>query len=61
MYKDTWESCIDEELVYKRERQNVHDLFAVTVCKADNSIGHIPRLFSAASYVFLGRPGSRML
>jgi len=39
----------------------VHDPFAVAVRKADNVVGHIPRLFSAACYVFLGRPGSRIL
>ena len=61
VYKDTQESCIGEELVCKRERHNVYGPFAVAVLKADNVVGHIPRLFSAACYVFLGRPGSRIL
>ena len=37
MYKDTWESCIGEELVCKRERHNVYDPFTVTV-KAAHAI-----------------------
>jgi len=31
MYKDTWESCIGEELVCKQERHNVHDPFTVEI------------------------------
>ena len=50
-----------KELVYKQERHNVYDLFAVAVVRIDNVIGHIPRLFLAACYIFLGKSGSRML
>ena len=42
VYKDTWESCIGEGLVCKRERHNVYGLFAMAVLKADNVVGHIP-------------------
>ena len=31
VYKDTWESCIGEELVCKPERHNVYGPFAVAV------------------------------
>ena len=43
MYKDNWESFIGEELVCKRQRDNVYEPFAVAVLKADNIVGHIPR------------------
>ena len=38
-----------------------YDPFAVAVIKVDNVVDHVPRLFSAACYVFLGRPRSRIL
>ena len=33
----------------------------MVVLKADNVVGHAPRIISAACYVFLGRPESRIL
>ena len=38
MYTDTWESCINEELVCKRKRHNVYDPFAVAVVNVDNIV-----------------------
>ena len=33
----------------------------MAVLKADNVVGHAPRMMSAACYAFLGRPESRIL
>ena len=58
MYKDIWDSHLGEELACRRERNNIHDPFAVAVLKSDVIVGHIPRAILAACYVFLGRAGS---
>ena len=62
VYKDIWDSHLGEELACSgRERNmcNIHDPFVVGVLKSDVIVGHISRAISAASYVFLGRAGSR--
>ena len=58
IYKDIWNSQVDEILQCARERHNVRDQFAVTVKKGTNIVGHLPRSISTASYVFLGKPQS---
>ena len=58
VYKDIWDSHLGEELTCRRERNNIHDPYAVAVLKSDVIVGHIPRAISAACYVFLGRAGS---
>ncbi len=58
VYKDIWNSQIDEILQCARERHNVRNQFAVAVKKGTNIVGHLPRSISTASYVFLGKPQS---
>ena len=35
-----------------RERNNIHDPFAVSVLKSDVIVGHVPRAISAACYMY---------
>jgi len=56
--QEMWQSRISEELPCKQEPGNAHDSFAVSVCKNDDIVGHIPRTILPACYMFLGKPGS---
>ena len=55
---DIRDSHLGEELACRRQRNNIHDPFAVAVLKSDVIVGHIPRAISATCYVFLGGAGS---
>ena len=55
VYIDIWHSQLDERLVCKRERHNIHDPFAVAVKKGSIIVGHLPRNISTTFYVFLGK------
>ena len=57
-YKDIWDSHLDKELACRRESNNIHNHFAVAVLKSGVIVGHIPRVISAACYVFLEQAGS---
>ena len=58
VYQHIWTSQTDEVLPCKRESNNAHDCFAVSVNKEDDVVGHIPRKISSICYMFLGRPRS---
>ena len=51
IYKAIWDSHLGEELVCRRERNNIPDPFAVAVLKSDVIVGHVPRAISAVCYV----------
>ena len=51
VYKDIWTSACGEELQSQRETDNVHDLYAVSVLRRGNIVGHIFLLFVTCSYV----------
>ena len=58
IYKDIWNSYIDEVLPCERERHNIHNPFAVAVKKGANVVSHLPHSISIACYVFLGKSRS---
>ena len=50
--KAIWDShLVKNSVVCRRERNNIHDPFAVSVLKSDIIVGHVPRAISAACYV----------
>ena len=48
VYRSIWAPVIDEVFVCKRERHNIHDPFAVAVCKGSAVVGHVPRRIALA-------------
>ena len=46
-YSSIWEPFIGEELQCDRETANPHDLYAVSVLKLWQIVGHIPRNISS--------------
>ena len=59
IYKDIWSSVHGEELHCKREIDNVHDLYAVSVIKHGTGIvGHLPKRISTPCHLFLRKGGS---
>ena len=59
IYKDIWSSVHGEELHCKREINNVHDLYAVSVIKHRTGIvGHLPKQISTPCHLILREGGS---
>ena len=58
VYKDIWNSVLDEELPCQRETGNTSDPFAVGVLKDGVIVGHVPRKISSICSLFLQRRGS---
>ena len=58
MYKAIWNPEIGEELEVLPENNNKHDLYAVSVLKNGDIVGHVPRELSKTIKFFLGTPGS---
>ena len=58
MYQENWSATVGEELVCQRETGNIRDAFAVSVIRASEVVGHIPRKISCICSVFLRRGGS---
>ena len=59
MYQENWSGAtVGEELVCQRETGNIRDAFAVSVMRASEVVGHIPRKISCICSVFLRRGGS---
>ena len=59
IYKDDWIPFIGEELVCEREITNRKDRYAVMAVKDDNIVGHLPKIISMPSSLFL-RSGGRI-
>ena len=57
VYQKSWEAVIGKELDCKREPSNLKDWYAVAVIRDGNVVGHLPRKFSLACYLFIGRGG----
>ena len=57
VYKHLWEAAEGETLPCRCERTNLHDPFAVAITKNDETVGHVPRRFSAACSLFFRRNG----
>ena len=57
-YKDIWEATKGEELLCRRENDNYHDPFSVSVVKEDRIVGHVPKKISTVCLLFLRRGGS---
>ena len=58
VYKEVWETAIEEVLMCHREPTNATDRYAVAVTKAATIIGHLPRKLSKVCSLFLRRGGS---
>ena len=54
-YRSIWNAIDGEELPYRVELSNPHDLFAVAVCKSEIVVGHIPKKISSICSSFLRR------
>uniref|UniRef100_A0A1X7V6W2 HIRAN domain-containing protein n=1 Tax=Amphimedon queenslandica TaxID=400682 RepID=A0A1X7V6W2_AMPQE len=58
VYSNIWDASMSEVLPCEREIDNRRDTFAVRVSKpGTGTVGHLPRLISAACSVFLRRGG----
>ena len=53
IYKDIWTAAVREILVCRRETDNLHDRFAVVVCRGGDIVGHVPKKISSIYSVFL--------
>ena len=58
VYKDIWDAAQGEILPCASEGNNLHDPFAVSVLKNGQTVGHVPKLISAACSMFLRRNGT---
>ena len=59
-YKDIWVATEGEQLLCRRENDNIHDLFSVAVIKNDYVVGHVPKKISTTCSLFLRRGGTIM-
>ena len=55
VYKGIWNAPQGQVLPCRSDRTNLHDPFAVSVVKDDQTVGHVPRRISAACSMFLRR------
>lgn len=53
VYKDIWTAAVREILVCRRETDNLHDRFALAVCRGGDIVGHVPKKISSICSVFL--------
>ena len=53
VYKNVWESTIDEVLSCKRDVGNSHDTFAVAIKNSSEVVGHVPRFLSSICLIFI--------
>ena len=62
MYKEIWDSFIDDTFTTKHERGNAHDRYAMAVIPDDmkrkRMVGHLPREISKICYLFVLRGGA---
>ena len=58
VYQENWSATVAKELVCQRETGNIRDAFAVSVIRASEVVGHIPRKLSCIYSFFLRRGGS---
>ena len=57
VYKDIWTSVCGEELQCQCETGNVHDLYAVSVMRRGNIVGHVSRKISTVCNLFICKGG----
>ena len=57
IYKEEWEAAVGEELKCEREKNNAKDSYAVVVVSENVTVGHLPRIISRFSALFLKRQG----
>ena len=60
VYQDYWTPFVGEELICKQEPTNVIDRCAVKVVKDGQTVGHLPKVISRPSSLFL-RSGGRVI
>ena len=58
VYKVVWNPVIGETLICKPEFGNIHDPFAVDVCKGVEIVGQVCRRISPLCYFFLKSEGT---
>ena len=58
IYKEVWHAVIGDVLPCRRDLGNPHDLYAVAMVRASNTVGHVPRRISSVCSIFLRRGGS---
>ena len=58
VYKEAWIPSPYKELTCTREEDNPHDPFAVAVKNIAGVVGHMPKLISAASSLFIRKGGN---
>ena len=59
-YKDIWVATEGEQLLCRKEDDNIHHLFSVAVIKNDYVVGHVPKKISTTCSLFLCCGGSIM-
>ena len=57
IYKETWTPLVGEEYECRIEPDNSEDPYAVAIVAAGSTVGHVPRVMSAAFSLFLRREG----
>ena len=58
VYKDVWAAVGCEESVYRRERENSHNVYAVSVMTNSVVVCHLPRKISLITSLFLMKGGT---
>lgn len=58
VYEATWTPSSTDRLLCARDVSNTYDPFAVSVVKGTEVVGHVPKIISAACFLFLRRGGS---
>ena len=58
VYQDILAPTIGKQISCRKDRHNVHDMYAVAVVDGDSVVGHVPRTISATCYLFITRGGN---
>ena len=57
VYKDVWAAVVGEDLVCRRERENSHDFYVLSVMKDCVVVSLLPRKISPVASLFLMKGG----
>ena len=58
IYRTRLVVAVQKTLTCRKERGNVHDVYAVAVVEGDVIVGHVPRSISAVCYLFIDKGGT---
>ena len=58
IYRNRFVVAVQKILTCRKERGNVHDVYAVAVFEGDVIVGHVPRAISAVCYLFIDKGGT---